>query len=254
MIVDKKNHIITFKKLTDQNVLNGFTLKPFNFREGYVSEKDLEISFNKIQSMYNYKLKKIIKAKQIHSTNIAIVKEDNINNSYENVDGFITNLTGVLLVTYLADCQGIFLYDREKKVIGNIHSGWKGTLNRIVNNAINIMTKEYYSNPENIEAYICPSILECCFEVDEDVKMKFIEGFKDIEIEELVTLGDIKNSEQKYNIDTVEINKRVMVNLGLKEKNIKKAKLCTKCNSDYIHSYRGEGKNCGRNIGIISLK
>ena len=106
MIVYKKNHIITFKRLTNQNVFNGVTLKPFNFRESYVSEKMIELNYDKIQTILNYSFKKIIKPKQTHSNNIAIVNNSNIDNKFENVDGIVTNLKNVLLAIALADCQG----------------------------------------------------------------------------------------------------------------------------------------------------
>lgn len=50
-----------------------------------------------------------------------------------------------------------------KGVIGNIHSGWRGTLKRIIKNAIHLMEENFHCNPSDIEIYICPSILKCCF-------------------------------------------------------------------------------------------
>ena len=35
------------------------------------------------------------------------------------------------------------IYDSKKEVIGNIHSGWKGTLNKILRNAINLFVDKY---------------------------------------------------------------------------------------------------------------
>ena len=39
------------------------------------------------------------------------------------------------------------------------------------------MIKEYGSNVEDIRAYIGPHIRQCCYEVSEELKEKFIEKF-----------------------------------------------------------------------------
>ena len=66
--------------------------------------------------------------------------------------------------------------------------------------------------------------------------------------------GKIKENKQKYNIDTVLINKETMLQMGLKEENIIDCGLCTVCNSDKFHSYRIEKELAGRNTGIICIK
>ena len=151
------------------------------------------------------------------------------------------------MVTYSADCQSILIYDKKRKIIGNIHSGWKGTLNRIIENAINIMVNDYNSNREDISVFICPSILKCCFEVDSDVKDEFIDRFNDIDINNY-----IKQKNNKYLIDTVGINTDILINLGIKKENIHKSNICTKCSKEF-HSYRRNKEINGRNIALIAL-
>ncbi len=252
VVISKNLNIISFKKLDD--VINLFTFKPYNFRSTTVSQEEIKNNYKKLEDSVNYKFNYILKPIQTHTNIVKCVDFNNINDEFNNVDGLITNIKGCALVTSLADCQGILLYDRKNKVIGNIHSGWKGTLNRICTNAINLMISNYNSNPSDIEAYICPSIMKCCFEVDYDVKDSFVCNFKDIDIESCISLGEIKDNKQKYFIDTISINKQVMINLGLKMENIISADICSKCNSDFIHSHRADGINSGRNIALICLK
>ena len=251
LIIDKDLHFMNFSKL---DTINLFTFKPFNFRFNLLTEEEINNNFIKLQESLNHKFRKIVKGNQTHTNNVEVVTEDNINSVFKDTDGLITNLKNVALITNLADCQGILLYDKEKQVIGNIHSGWKGTLNRIVTNGINLMITNYNCNPKDIEAYICPSIMKCCFEVDEDVKDLFINEFKDININNCISLGEIKDNKQKYFIDTISINKQVMINLGLIEENIISADICSKCNHELIHSHRSDGVNSGRNIALICLK
>ena len=235
----------------EDKIINLFSVKPLNFNGNQISEEEAKKSYDILQKQIDYKLKKIIKPIQNHTNIVQMVTEQNINGIFENVDGLITNLKGVALVTSLADCQGILLYDPINNVIGNIHSGWKGTLNTIIENAIQLMISNYKSNPENILVYITPSIGKCCFEVDEDVKDMFLDKFNCIND---IYLGNKMDSKQKYYVDTKSINKKLLLNMGIKEKNIDVSSECTMCKSDKYHSYRKEKDNSGRNVAIICLK
>lgn len=215
-----------------------FIHKPFDLK----NENDLK----ELSKKY-----KIIKGKQTHSTNVKVITKDNINEVFENVDGLITNLKNIYLLTVVADCQGILLFDKKNKVIGNIHSGWRGTLNRIIKNAVNIMINEFNSNVEDIKVYFSPCIHKCCFEVSIDVKEMFEKEFNDLEIENYITKG---NREDKYYIDTLKLNIDYLIKLGIKEENITYSDLCTKCNSDILHSYRKDKDLSGRNGLLISIK
>ena len=252
MIINK--NYVQFEKLNEySNICHLFTLKPFNFRKGLVSDDKIKQQYDEISNIFNTSMK-FIKPIQTHTNIVKCVTENSLNDTFEDVDGLITNIPGIALVTSLADCQGILLYDKNKQVIGNIHSGWKGTLNRIIENAVKLMISNYDCNPKDIEAYICPSILKCCFEVDEDLKEEFESKFMDININEYISKGDIKDNKQKYFIDTTLINRDVLLNMGLEKNNIVISDICTKCHSDIIHSHRKEGINSGRNISVIMLK
>lgn len=215
-----------------------FIHKPFDLK----NENDLK----ELSKKY-----KIIKGNQTHSTNVKVITKDNINEVFENVDGLITNLKNIYLLTVVADCQGILLFDKKNKVIGNIHSGWRGTLNRIIKNAVNILINEFNSNVEDIKVYFSPCIHKCCFEVSIDVKEMFEKEFNDLEIENYITKG---SKEDKYYIDTLKLNIDYLIKLGIKEENITYSDLCTKCNSDILHSYRKDKNLSGRNGLLISIK
>lgn len=243
---------VQFEKLNNNNeIIHLFTKRPFNFSKLTSTDK-IKKDYQEIEQFFNYNFLKIKKPIQTHTNVVKIVTNDNLDDEFLDVDGLITNLKGVALVTSLADCQGILLYDAQKKVIGNIHSGWKGTLNKIIKNAIEIMQDNFNCNPKNIEAYICPSILKCCFEVDEDVVSMFKNNFDDID--EYIFKGEIKDNKQKYYIDTVSINVKEMEKLGLLKENIYCSNICTKCHADKYHSYRNDHDQSGRNIALICLK
>lgn len=245
-----KDNLLTFNKLTDEGIINCFTLKPYDFKD-FANNPNRDSQLEKIYNDLNVKIKLTKKPNQTHTNNVKVLDESNKNDQFDDVDGLVTNLKDVALVTSLADCQGILLYDKNKKAIANIHSGWKGTLNKIVVNAINLMIDTYNSNPNDIEAYLTPSIMKCCFEVDKDVVDMFKDNFDDIV--DLISLGDIKEGKQKYYIDLLTLNKRTLLNLGIKEENIISSNICSKCN-DNIQSYRRDKSESGRNIAIICMQ
>src|SRR5690606_37688958 len=92
---------------------------------------------------------------------------------YSGVDGLVTNLSDVPLMTIFADCVPIFFVDFVKKAIGVSHAGWKGTRLKIGQKTVQTMIDEYGSNPGEIIAVIGPSIGKCCYEVDDFVVEKF---------------------------------------------------------------------------------
>lgn len=174
-----------------------------------------------------YQINKYYELNQIHSTIVNIVDND-----YQNKldgDAMITNLKNIALVIRTADCIPIILYDAKKQVLGVVHSGWKGTLNSIVKEAIKKMITIYQVDIKDIKAYLYPSIRKCHFEVDEDVYNEFKDKIKDID---KYTLK--KNN--KYYIDLQSIVINDLQDSGITS--IEDANICTYCHHDKYHSYR----------------
>ena len=196
----------------------------------------------------------IYKASQAHTDNIKIVKKidsnEKISETTEKTDGLITNQKDIILSTTNADCILLLFFDPIKKVIANVHSGWRGTIQEISVKTIEKMKKEYDCNPKDIIVCICPSIRKCHFEVDKDVYDIYYDKFKKLgNVEEF-----IEKKGEKWYIDTVKINKIILKNAGILEDNIEDCNICSVCNKKYIHSYRAEGKKYGLSTAIIMLK
>lgn len=239
-----------FKKF--ENLVAIFTKKPLDFNSNTIEKNIIFDNFKIIENGINYKFSKIVSANQAHTHNAKIVTEDNLNDKFENVDGLVTSLKDVSLLIKVADCQAVMLYDPVKQVIANVHSGWRGTVDKIVVNTLEIMTEEYGCESENILAYISPSIGKCCFEVEKDVVDLFSTRYSNLN--KYLSFGDLVNGKQKYFIDTLAINHDNLLSCGLLQQNIELSGICTKCNSDEIHSYRADKEMSGRNISMICMK
>jgi hypothetical protein len=145
----------------------------------------------------------------------------------------------------------MLFYDPVKKVIANVHSGWKGTLQGISIKCVQKMIDEKGCNPSDIICAICPSIRKCHFEVQRDVYEMFANEFSDLqEIDSIITKQE---NNEKWNIDTVLINKIILSNAGLKKENIIDSGICSVCNKEIVHSFRAEGQNYGLATALISL-
>lgn len=250
----EKNNLLFFEDLAnDDNIIHFFSKKPFNFSKKNINSKIIMENYTNIMNNLNFSFDYVRDCVQKHTSNIVILNDSNKNDtSFDNADGIITNLKNIPIVTYYADCQPILIYDPIKKVVGNIHSGWRGTTKKIIVNAINIMKNEFNCNVLDIKVYIGPCIHKCCFEVDEDVFDIFRENFNNIN--KFTKIVKKNNDKSKYYIDTVGINISLLRNLGILDENIFYSNICTKCNYKDIYSYRAEPFNNGRNIAFICLK
>ena len=248
---------IQFKKLLEYpEITHCYTMRNNNELNFQIKNRDFfKQSCDKILKSLNLKNAQIVRPYQTHTDIVEKVEEVKTTDELKDVDGIVTDKKNITLLTTSADCISMLLYDPVKKAIGSIHSGWKGTLKGIIVKAIEKMVTEYQSNPEDIICCICPSIRQCCFEVDEDVKDLFYNKYKELKnIDEIIKLRDKKEDKQKYYIDTVKINIELLKNIGLKEKNIIDSNICTMCHSKEFHSYRTDGKSFGVNGAIIALK
>ena len=94
----------------------------------------------------------------------------------------------------------------------------------------------------------------CHFEVEEDVKIpcEAIFGYTN-RLDEIIKMGRILEGVQKYNIDTVLINKIILEEEGIKKENIFDSNICSVCQSEKIHSRRVEGMDYGVGTAVIQI-
>lgn len=263
---------IQFKKLLEYKdiITHAYSIGvDVNFRTARINKQALPENEYK-KAIQDYKnlcdnigldYKNVVKTNQQHTDEVKIVTEKenkdfmDINlEKYSKTDGLITNKPNFVLSTTNADCILLIFFDTITKTIANVHSGWKGTLQRISVKTIEKMKKEFNCMPENIICCICPSIRKCHFEVDKDVKEQFENEFKDINISNSIEIMDKQPNKEKWNIDTVLINKILLKKEGLIEENIIDSGICSMCNSDIIHSFRVEKENYGLETALICLK
>ncbi len=204
----------------------------------------------KFAAALNVDYRKFTTCQQVHGSQITIVDEKlvgsgalNLENTIKNTDALITNLSGVPLLLFYADCVPVLLADIKTGSIGLVHAGWRGSMDEITAKTVEAMKKEFGCQPENMIAAIAPSIGSCCYEVDDAVYSK---GKKYAQC-----FSPAENG--RYFLDLWQVNKLQLMNCGIKEDMIAIAQVCTNHNCELFCSYRGENGKTGR-MGVCICK
>lgn len=193
---------------------------------------------------------------QTHTVNIRMVTEADRGKGvtrktdYSDVDGLITDIPGIVLVTFYADCVPLYFLDTVRKVIGLAHSGYRGTLQRMGSCMIETMCREYGCKREDIRAVIGPSICVDCYEVGEEVAEEFAQAFPG---ETLSILLPGKRA-GKYQLNLWEANRSILKEAGIREENLTVTDLCTCCNEKELFSHRASKGQRGNLGAFLSLR
>ena len=249
-IKDGKVEYLQFKKLLEYKdiICHCYTLKGLN--NDY--SKNDGVNYKRLCDSLKIDEEAVKKINhQAHSDRVERVnsKEE----VFSNIDGLLTNKRNIYLSLNFADCMPILFFDPKEKVVGNIHSGWRGTVQKIGQKGALKMIKEYDINPNNLLCFIGPCINKCHFEVDEDVKEIFENTFSYL-LNKEEFIQKVEQKQNKYLIDTNIINRKLLEECGILRENIIESNICTVCNSDKMHSYRTDKELAGRNTAIIGLK
>lgn len=186
----------------------------------------------------------ILSAKQVHDTGIYCLTEPLTDN--REVDGFdalITDRPGVGLMIQQADCQAVLLFDPVRQVIAAVHCGWRGSVQGILPQVLQVMTENYATVPTDLLAVISPSLGPCCAE--------FVNYRRELppEFEQFMV--------RKNYFDFWRISRYQLIRAGMSDERIETANMCTCCSDDYF-SYRRASRLhnglTGRNCSVIALK
>ena len=195
-------------------------------------------------------------SQQTHTTNIRKVTMEDKGKGivkpldYQDVDGLITNISGLCLATFYADCVPLYFVDPVHKAIGLSHSGWRGTVGKIGRITLERMKEEYGTNPEDVIAAIGPSICQDCYEVSEDVIIEFQKGFSEACWKELY----YKKNNGKYQLNLWKANEIILLEAGVKKEHIAVTNLCTCCNSEELFSHRASQWKRGNLAAFLAIK
>ena len=197
----------------------------------------------------------VIQGHQVHGTRVAVIdRPDLTREDLEGYDAFVCALPGIAFGVRTADCVPVLLYDPVRHVAAAVHSGWKGTVQKIAQEAIALMESDFGCRPADFRAVIGPAIGPDSFQVGEEVVERFRDaGFPMPEVWGFHGPGDGSPMSGGNHIDLFLANRWILEECGVPSASIQIHAIDTYTDPSFF-SARREGTACGRNINAIRLK
>ena len=192
-------------------------------------------------------------SQQTHTTNLRRVTAEDAGKGlirprdYRDVDALMTDVPGLALTVFSADCGVILLHDPVHAAIAAVHAGWRGCAGGILAKTVRAMTENCGTDPADLLAAIGPCIGPCCFETDDDVPAAM-----------RAALGAdaepcLRYQAPKWHVDLSGLNRQWLLRAGLLPEHIERSELCTACRPDLFWSHRKMGERRGVQAAMIAL-
>lgn len=220
-------------------------------------EENVRENFRRIGAAIGFAPEDLVFSDQTHTANVRVVTEADrgkgylVPRDYQDIDGLVTNVPGLMLATFYADCVPLYFVDPVHRAIGLSHSGWRGTVKKIGKVTVETMAEAYGSRPEEIYAAVGPSICQECYEVSADV----IDEFKNVFAQGMYGQLFYEKENGKYQLNLWKANEAVLLEAGVLPEHISVTDLCTCCNPELFYSHRaskGMRGNLAAFLGICS--
>jgi YfiH family protein len=154
-------------------------------------------------------------------------------------DAVVTDRSENYLVIQVADCQSVLMYEPVRRVVANVHSGWRGSIQNIIGCTVDAMKQYFGCSPDDILAGIGPSLGPCCAQ------------FINYETEIPKEFWDYKDPDDHFDFWAISTDQ--LMKAGVRERNIESSQMCTRCRTEEFFSFRAE-KTTGRFASVIGLK
>ena len=248
-------------------VVHGFSTRLGGVSEGIFSsmnvsftrgdrEEAVRENYRRLGAAMGFSCENLVCTDQTHTVNLRVVTEEDRGKGfvcpkdYTDIDGLVTDVPGLVLAAFYADCVPLYLVDPVRRCIGLSHAGWRGTVGKIGKKTVELMREQYGSSPEDLVAAIGPSICQSCYEVSKDVIEKFQEAFDERFWPELFYEKD----GGKYQLNLWRANELGFLEAGVRPERIAAAGVCTCCNPGLLFSHRASRGRRGNLGAFLMLK
>jgi polyphenol oxidase len=258
-----ENAVLTCHAAEHCTALMAFSLRqggcspvPFDSLNFSVSQGDsrenVRRNFATLGAHLNLDPGNILTCRQVHGDRAIIV--DSPPSALLEADAVLTPAQGLFPAIKTADCLPILLLDPVRRIAGAIHAGWRGTVLRIVKKVLDIMSRNFGSQPGDLIAALGPAIGPCCYEVDDAVLTPFRQAVPRPDRFIRVHVSRKSGSGQTPHLDLTATNRWELISAGVLESNLHTVNLCTCCRRDVLFSHRRDGFRSGRHVALVGFR
>jgi len=247
-------------------VRQAFSTRAGGVSSGYLSELNFSVkmgdtpenvskNYDRMAEALGITKDRFVHTAQTHTTNLRVITGADAGmgvtgeRTYDNIDGIMTDVPGLVLVASFADCIPLFFLDPVRRCVALSHSGWRGTLGRIGEKTVRKMGEVYGSDSSDLLVGIGPGICSDCYEVSAEVAEQFFAAFGG-ESDAFLREGKAEH----YQLDLPKACETILLQAGILPEHLKTAGICTCCNHDMLFSHRytkGKRGNLGAFLGLL---
>jgi polyphenol oxidase len=219
-----------------------------------VGDDEHHVNTNRLRlcGVMNIEPEMVAQAQLVHGNHIEVITEQSpkgFSYKFPTTDGLVTNVAQVPLFIPVADCAAVAFFDPQQRVIGMLHSGWKGVVHHIIPAMISTMHTVYGSDPTHILVGVSPCLGPCCYEVREDFIHTVTEAFS-IKAKDFL----IPQADDTIHFDMWSALRWQLEENGILPEHVEGPTLCTACSVDEFYSHRKERGKTGRFASVIVLR
>ena len=214
---------------------------------GYCGDDEVHIAANKVAlcSLLGIDSNRLVMPHQVHDCVVRRIDGPQ-QGVIEGVDAVMTDVPQLCIGVSTADCIPVLLYDSTHRAVSAVQAGWRGTVLRIVQKAVETMRDTYGTAPADLQAVIGPGISLDSFEVGDEVYDQFLSAGFDMQ--------PISRREAKWHIDLPMCNRLQLMEAGVPADHIQMTNICTYQQYDRYFSARRLGIQSGRIYTGILIK
>ena len=214
---------------------------------GYCGDDEVNIAANKVAlcGLLGIDSNRLVMPHQVHDCVVRRIDGPQ-QGVIEGVDAVMTDVPQLCIGVSTADCIPVLLYDSTHRAVSAVHAGWRGTVLRIVQKAVEAMCHAYGTAPADLQAVIGPGISLDSFEVGDEVYEQFLSAGFDMQT--------ISRRDAKWHIDLPMCNRLQLMEAGVSADYIQMTNICTYQQYDRYFSARRLGIQSGRIYTGILIK
>ncbi|MES1210372.1 MAG: peptidoglycan editing factor PgeF [Pseudomonadota bacterium] len=193
-------------------------------------------------------------ARQVHGTVIRRVRagDDPAAVARHEADGLCTDVPGLVVGVFVADCVPVLLADPRTGACAAVHAGWRGTVAGILPEAVRTLASEFGSRPADLRVALGPAIGPCCFEVGLEVAEAVVSAIPDARASGIV-LPSPRGRADKAHVDLHAANRLLLERAGVDPGAVDAVAACTHHDRERFFSFRRDGAATGQQMGVIRL-